>query len=284
MVRNQITDRVGCMIKRRKDMKRLGFVSFRLFYVKIINKNYKRIQKGYKYTVYWGQDLRYWGGNMKYNILLVEDEQKIAEGIMDYMKGTDAEFTWADDGDKALALVYENEYDMALLDVMLPGADGFEICRAIRSKSYVPVIFLTARGREEDRLYGYDIGCDDYVVKPFSMAELSAKIMSFLRRSKGLWEKNSIEAYDIVIYPDKLQVFVSGKELRLAPKEYAMLKYFMEHRGILVTRDDLLLRLWGYDYEGSDRVVDNHIKKLRQALGESGKQIKTVFAKGYRMD
>lgn len=225
------------------------------------------------------------GGNMKYNILLVEDEQKIAEGIMDYMKGMDVEFTWADDGDKALALVYENEYDMALLDVMLPGADGFEICRAIRSKSYVPVIFLTARGREEDRLYGYDIGCDDYVVKPFSVAELQAKIMSFLRRSKGLWEKkSSIEAYDIVIYPDKLQVFVAGEEVRLAPKEYAMLKYFMEHRGMLVTRDDLLVRLWGYDYEGSDRVVDNHIKKLRQALGESGKKIKTVFAKGYRMD
>lgn len=102
------------------------------------------------------------GGNMKYSILLVEDEQKIAEGIMDYMNGKEAEyetcFTWADDGDKALELVYENEYDLVLLDVMLPGADGFEICRAIRAKSYVPVIFLTARGREEDRLYGYDIG------------------------------------------------------------------------------------------------------------------------------
>ena len=208
------------------------------------------------------------GGNMKYSILLVEDEQKIAEGIMDYMNGKEAEyetcFTWADDGDKALELVYENEYDLVLLDVMLPGADGFEICRAIRAKSYVPVIFLTAR---------------------FSMAELSAKIMSFLRRSKGLWEKkSSIEAYDIVIYPDRLQVFAAGNEVRLAPKEYAMLKYFMEHRGMLITRDDLLVRLWGYDYEGSDRVVDNHIKKLRQALGESGKKIKTVFAKGYRMD
>ena len=158
----------------------------------------------------------------------------------------------------------------------MQGHQGKELCA---------VIFLTARGREGDRLYGYDIGCDDYVVKPFSMAELTAKIMSFLRRSKGLWEKKSrIEAYDIVIYPDKLQVYVSGEEVRLAPKEYAMLKYFMEHRGMLITRDDLLVRLWGYDYEGSDRVVDNHIKKLRQALGEPGKKIKTVFANGYRMD
>ena len=177
---------------------------------------------------------------MKHSILLVEDEQKIAEGIMDYMNGGEAEyetcFTWADDGDKALELVYENEYDLVLLDIMLPGADGFEICKAIRAKSYVPVIFLTARGREEDRLYGYDIGCDDYVVKPFSMAELSAKIMSFLRRSKGLWEKkSSIEAYDIVIYPDKLQVFVAGNEVRLAPKEYAMLKYLQRDTGWIKT-------------------------------------------------
>lgn len=212
---------------------------------------------------------------MKHSILLVEDEQKIAEGIMDYMNGGEAEyetcFTWADDGDKALELVYENEYDLVLLDIMLPGADGFEICKAIRAKSYVPVIFLTARGREEDRLYGYDIGCDDYVVKPFSMAELSAKIMSFLRRSKGLWEKkSSIEAYDIVIYPDKLQVFVAGNEVRLAPKEYAMLKYFMEHRGMLITRDDLLVRLWGYDYEGSDRVVDKSYQETAPGTWRAG--------------
>ena len=226
---------------------------------------------------------------MKYNILLVEDEQKIAEGIMDYMNGMEAEyetcFTWADDGDKALELVYENEYDLVLLDVMLPGADGFEICRVIRAKSYVPIIFLTARGREEDRLYGYDLGCDDYVVKPFSMAELQAKIQSFLRRSKGLWTKNQvIQVGDIKMYPDRLLVEAAGEEVRLAPKEYAMLKYLMEHKGMIVTRDDMLVRLWGYDYDGGDRVVDNHVKKLRKALGDSGKLVKTVFAKGYRME
>lgn len=222
---------------------------------------------------------------MKYSILLVEDEKRIAEGIMDYMGEQEIEFTWADNGDEALGLVYENEYDLALLDIMLPGADGFEICKAIRAKSYVPIIFLTARGREEDILYGYDIGCDDYVVKPFSVAELQAKIMSFLRRSKGLWEKKKIiEIGNIVMYPDRLQVCVSGNEVKLAPKEYAMLKYFMEHRGMIISRDDLLVRLWGYDYDGNDRVVDNHIKKLRKALGESGNMIKTVFAKGYRLD
>lgn len=183
---------------------------------------------------------------MSYNILLVEDEAGIAEGIMDYMKESEITFTWAADGDEALALVYEHEYDLALLDVMLPGADGFEICRAIRAKSYVPIIFLTARGREEDRLYGYDLGCDDYVVKPFSMAELQAKIQSFLRRSKGLWTKNQvIQVGAIRMYPDRLLVEAAGEEVRLAPKEYAMLKYLMEHKGMIVTRDDMLVRLWG---------------------------------------
>lgn len=221
---------------------------------------------------------------MIHNILLVEDDRKIAEGIMDYLKDTEICVTWIADGDDALDLVYENEYDLALLDVMLPGADGFEICRAIRAKSYVPIIFITARGREEDRLYGYDIGCDDYVVKPFSMAELSAKISSFLRRYKGLWnESREITAGDITMYPEKLKVVAGGKEINMAPKEYAILKYLMEHQGMVVTRDDLLVRLWGYDYDGSDRVVDNHIKKLRAALGESGKIIKTVFARGYRI-
>lgn len=225
------------------------------------------------------------GSAMSYNILLVEDEAGIAEGIMDYMKESAITFTWAADGDEALALVYEHEYDLALLDVMLPGADGFEICRAIRAKSYVPIIFLTARGREEDRLYGYDLGCDDYVVKPFSMAELQAKIQSFLRRSKGLWTKNQvIQVGDIKMYPDRLLVEAAGEEVRLAPKEYAMLKYLMEHKGMIVTRDDMLVRLWGYDYDGGDRVVDNHVKKLRKALGDSGKLVKTVFAKGYRME
>lgn len=225
------------------------------------------------------------GGNMRHSVLLVEDEKKIAEGIMDYLKNSDIDITWAADGDEALELIYEHEYDLALLDVMLPGADGFEICREIRAKSYVPIIFITARAREEDRLYGYDIGCDDYVVKPFSMAELSAKIASFLRRSKGLWcENREICAGDIVMYPEKLSVVVAGSEVRLAPKEYALLKYLMEHQGMVISREDLLVRLWGYDYEGSDRVVDNHIKKLRHALGESGKMIKTVFAKGYRIE
>lgn len=117
------------------------------------------------------------------------------------------------------------------------------------------------------------------------MAELQAKIQSFLRRSKGLWTKNQvIQVGNIKMYPDRLLVEAAGEEVRLAPKEYAMLKYLMEHKGMIVTRDDMLVRLWGYDYDGGDRVVDNHVKKLRKALGDSGKLIKTVFAKGYRME
>ena len=219
------------------------------------------------------------------SILVVDDEKEIADLVEIYLVSDGYKVFKANNAQEGLEILDKEEIHLVLLDIMMPGMDGLEMCRRIRETNNIPIIMLSAKSTDLDKILGLGTGADDYVVKPFSMAELSAKIMSFLRRSKGLWEKkSSIEAYDIVIYPDRLQVFAAGNEVRLAPKEYAMLKYFMEHRGMLITRDDLLVRLWGYDYEGSDRVVDNHIKKLRQALGESGKKIKTVFAKGYRMD
>ena len=222
---------------------------------------------------------------MRDTILIVEDDEMICQGIVDALQLRNWKTDVAATCEEAEKKIKEYTYMLYILDMKLPDGNGISLCRKIRTATENPVLFLSAYDNESYIVEGLEAGGDDYVVKPFSMAELSAKIMSFLRRSKGLWEKkSSIEAYDIVIYPDKLQVFVAGNEVRLAPKEYAMLKYFMEHRGMLITRDDLLVRLWGYDYEGSDRVVDNHIKKLRQALGEPGKKIKTVFAKGYRMD
>ena len=189
-------------------------------------------------------------------------------------------------GDELISAHRAYGMDLILLDMIMPLLSGMDTARELRQHDpHVPIIFLTARGREEDRLYGYDLGCDDYVVKPFSMAELQAKIQSFLRRSKGLWTKDQvIQVGAIRMYPDRLLVEAAGEEVRLAPKEYAMLKYLMEHKGMIVTRDDMLVRLWGYDYDGGDRVVDNHVKKLRKALGDSGKLIKTIFAKGYRME
>lgn len=221
-----------------------------------------------------------------YHILLVEDDDAIREVIYDYFmrKGEGQfSFTLAKDGAEAEEALYEQEYDLILLDVMLPGTDGFTLCRTIRLGSSAPVIFLTARGREEDRLYGYGVGCDDYVVKPFSLAELYAKVGALIKRSKGMVLYQEIKVADISLNPGQMTVAVEGKPIKLAPKLYSLLKYLMEHKNEVVERDELLIRIWGYDFEGSDRVVDNHIKKLRKALGASGSQIKTVIGKGYKL-
>lgn len=221
-----------------------------------------------------------------YQILLVEDDNAIREVIYDYfMRKGEGQFSFAlaKDGNEAEEALYEQEYDLILLDVMLPGTDGFTLCRTIRMGSSAPVIFLTARGREEDRLYGYGAGCDDYVVKPFSLAELYAKVQALIKRSKGMVLYEEIRVADIALNPIQMSVTVAGKSLELAPKLYSLLKYLMEHKNEVVERDELLIRIWGYDFEGSDRVVDNHIKKLRKALGASGSQIKTVIGKGYKL-
>lgn len=223
---------------------------------------------------------------MAYNILIVEDDNQIREVISDFFADKsegEINVETACDGDEGLECVYENEYDLIMLDVMMPGADGFTICKEVRKNSIVPIIFITARGREEDVLYGYDLGCDDYIVKPFSIAELYAKTNALLKRSKGLVGSSEIVCGNITINPTKLIVTVGGREVDLPPKQYALLKYLMENKNLVIDRELLLTRIWGYDFEGTDRVVDNHIKKLRNALGAAGGQIKTVITKGYKI-
>lgn len=224
---------------------------------------------------------------MNYHILLVEDDPRIRELIEDYFSeksGGQIRISAAADGDRAMEMIYEQEYDLVLLDVMLPGTDGFTICREIRRESICPIIFLTARGREEDILYGYDLGCDDYVVKPFSLAELYAKAGALLKRAKGLVGTEELLCGDIALNPATFQVTVKGENVELPPKEYAILKYLIERKGRVVKREELLLRLWGYEYEGNERTIDNHIKKLRKLLGGAGSQIKTVITKGYKLE
>lgn len=223
---------------------------------------------------------------MAYQILLVEDDRQIREVIEDYFSDkSDGNITivTAQDGGEGLSLIKEKEFDLVLLDVMLPQIDGFSLCREIRRESIVPVLFLTARAREEDILYGYELGCDDYIVKPFSPAELYAKVNAVLKRSKGMVIEKELVCGQIRMNLITLQVTAAGKQAELAPKEYALLKYLMEHKNWVVNRDTLLDKIWGIDYFGSDRVVDNHIKKLRKALGEAGGQIKTVVTKGYKL-
>jgi DNA-binding response OmpR family regulator len=224
---------------------------------------------------------------MEFQILLVEDDTQLQKLIVDYFSGRREHsigITVAGDGDTGMEKFFEQEYDMVFLDVLLPGIDGFTLCQEIRRESTCPIIFLTERGSQEDILYGYDSGCDDYIVKPFSLAELYAKTMALLKRSKGMMREGMLTCGNITLNPTICKVTVSGREIGLAPKEYGLLKCLLEHKGEVISRDKLLIRIWGYDYEGNERVVDNHIKKLRQALGYAGGQIKTVITKGYKIE
>lgn len=223
---------------------------------------------------------------MAYRLLLVEDDNQIREVIRDYIsaKGQKQfELIEANDGTEGLELIEHNDFDIVMLDVMLPGIDGFSLCRAVRRRSDVPVLFLTARIREEDRLYGYELGCDDYICKPFLLSELMAKINALINRSKGMVASKIMVCGRIKVDPKKLLVTVEDKEIELPPKEYEILCFLIEHPNWVVSRDMLLDGIWGRDYYGENRIVDNHVKKLRKALGSAGNQIKTVISKGYKI-
>ena len=223
---------------------------------------------------------------MAYRLLLVEDDNQIREVIRDYIsaKGKEQfELIEAEDGAKGLEYIEQEEFDLIMLDVMLPGIDGFSLCRAVRRRYDVPVLFLTARIREEDRLYGYELGCDDYICNPILLSELLAKINALINRAKGMVVNKEMVCGKIKVNPQKLLVTVDGKEIDLPPKEYEILCYLMEHPNWVVSRDMLLDGIWGRDYFGENRVVDNHVKKLRKALGSAGNQIKTVISKGYKI-
>lgn len=222
---------------------------------------------------------------MALKILLVEDDSSIREVITDYFGGKSEgmEIITAPEGKTGLKLISEDDFDLIMLDIMLPEIDGFTLCREVRRKSDIPILFLTARSREEDILYGYELGCDDYILKPFSLAELYAKTCALLKRAKGMVIKKELVCGKIRLNPLTLSVTADGQELELTPKEFAILKYLMEHKGWVVDRDTLLDKIWGYDYFGGDRTVDNHIKKLRKSLGAAGGQIKTVIKTGYKL-
>ena len=167
---------------------------------------------------------------------------------------------------------------------MLPGANGFEVCKALRAKSRCPIVFLTALGNESNILKGYETGCDDYVVKPFSLKVLYAKCLALLSRTEAELNKEPVlECGDIRLYPLRMEVEAAGRKINLAPKEYFLLKVLMENKGIVFGRDRLLDLVWGIGFDGSDRVVDNHIKKLRKSLGTSGNAIRTVIGGGYKI-
>ena len=218
------------------------------------------------------------------NILLIEDDLRICEVTEKYFTNQGAGVTVVTNGKDALDRVAAGleGFSLVLLDIMLPGADGFTICRSIRRISDIPVLFITAKGREEDILHGYDLGCDDYIVKPFLLSALYAKCCAVCKRTEGKPD-TVLTCGAIRLDTRRLTCFAGCQEIELTPKGFAILRYLMEHPGWTVSRDTLLDRVWGEDDFVIDRVVDNHIKRLRKALGSAGKQIHTVIGRGYKL-
>ena len=224
---------------------------------------------------------------MKATILLAEDERDMREVLCDYFtakSGGELTMISAPDGNTALHLIETQPFDLLLLDIMLPGTDGFALCRAAREQGDAPVLFVTAREDEQEKLYGYGQVEDDYVVKPFSLAVLYAKAQALLRRSRGMTAAEVLRAGELELNPARGTVTADGQRIDLPPKEFALLRALMERKNRVLTRDELLDLAWGWDYDGTDRVIDGHIKKLRRALGKHADCIKTVVKRGYKLE
>lgn len=223
---------------------------------------------------------------MGFRILIVEDEPRLREVLCDYFIDKGDIPVEADNGIQALELAQEQEFDAVLLDIMIPELNGFSVCRALRQENNVPIIFLTALSDEDDKLLGYELGADDYVTKPFTMSVLYAKTIALIKRSRGNILSNGevIEAAGIIVNQSARKVTVGRKEVLLTPKEYSLLLCLMRNRNIVMSREQLLVKCWGYDYEGESRAVDTHIKRLREKLGEHAGCIKTVIKAGYVLE
>lgn len=223
---------------------------------------------------------------MSKTVLLVEDEQRLREIVSDYFKSEGFTVVEAEDGKQALLQFEVHNIDLIILDIMLPEIDGWSVCRRIRKESVVPIIMLTARSDEEDTLLGFELGADEYVTKPFSPKVLVARAKTLLRRAEGLigQDENMLSLCGIEVNKLSRTVIVNGNEIILTHKEFELLLYLMENKGIVLSRQHLLDHLWGYDYYGDDRTVDTHIKKLRNKLGERAKHIATVIRVGYKFE
>jgi len=221
-------------------------------------------------------------------ILLVDDEERIREMIKEYTSLEGYDIDEAADGVKALELFRENKYSLIILDVMMPKIDGWSVCREMRKTSDVPVIMLTARGEEYDKLFGFELGVDDYIIKPFSPKELLARMKAIIRRSAGRdleAKKENIVTYEgLVIEFDSRNTYVNGNIVTLTPKEYSLLTFFANNPNKVYSREQLLNEVWGYDFFGDDRTVDTHIKMLRESISEYRKFIVTVWGTGYKFE
>ena len=223
-----------------------------------------------------------------YRLLIVDDEANIRNVVREYAEFEEYEVTEAQNGMEAVSLCREQDFDIIIMDVMMPRLDGFSACKEIRKKKNIPVIMLSARGEEYDKLFGFEIGIDDYVVKPFSPKELMARVRAVLSRhnapSASQSQNQRIQYEGLEIDLAGREVYVDGKRASMTPKEYDLLFYLIKNKGLALTRDKLLEEVWGYDFFGDDRTVDTHIKMLRSSLGVYRKFIVTLRGMGYKFD
>lgn len=217
-------------------------------------------------------------------ILVVDDEERIRKLIRDFFFHADFTVLEAADGEEALEVYYKHpEIDVIILDVMMPKMDGFMVCKEIRTSSDVPILFLTAKTDERDELKGFEMGVDEYVEKPFSPKVLVARVQAILGRQT---KKTSsiLEEKGIRVDKDAHEVCVDGKKLELSVKEFELLCFFMENKGLALSREQILNQVWNYDYFGDARTIDTHVKKLRSKLGEKGEYISTIWGMGYKFE
>ena len=218
-------------------------------------------------------------------ILVVDDESRIRKLVRDFFTAKGYQILEAEDGEKAIEVFEENrnKIKLILLDVMMPKLDGWSVLRKIRQESNLPVIMLTARGEEQDELFGFELGVDEYISKPFSPKILVARVEAILKRVYG--DTKQLKDYDgIVIDQEGRTVKVDGKPIDLSLREYELLKYLLDNENIALSRDKILNNVWNYDYYGDSRTIDSHIKKIRHKLGKKGKYIETVRGIGYKFE
>ena len=215
-------------------------------------------------------------------ILVVDDEALFRNVVKEYLEAEHFKVDEAGDGDEAIKLVNNKDYDLIVLDIMMPKKDGFQTMKEIKKIKNIPVIMLSARQEEFDKLIGFDLGIDDYVTKPFSPKELVARVKAITKRYHN--EEDNMVFGSLVLDDKALEVRIDDKLVTLTPKEYDLLKCFLMNHHIALSREQLLTNIWGYDFYGDDRTVDTHVKTLRQHLGKYGKYVKTIRKVGYKFE
>ena len=217
-------------------------------------------------------------------ILVVDDEARMRKLVKDFLSKSGYEVLEAEDGSQALDIFFEqNDIALIILDVMMPKMDGWQTCREIRQYSKVPIIMLTAKSDERDELQGFQLGVDEYISKPFSPKILVARVEAILRRTNQMAEDEKLEAGGIVLDKTAHSVTIDGQPIDLSYKEFELLAYFLENKGIALSREKILNNVWNYDYFGDARTIDTHVKKLRSKMGEKGDLIKTRWGMGYKL-